>query len=992
MKKVGKALCRAVVSIACSWVAGVSEAALVHVQYIRSTKAQCLQTDYVPNEKTKLVFDLEMEGDAYQGGGSTILFNVPETTYRFSANFGGGSAEASTLLYCWPWKYYELYKYMTVESLQLSESIIRDRNTFRFGQGRCEWGSEGRDIHANPTAAEHVFAQRLVILGMDVDTPFTSRDVKLYGLKIFEDDAVVRDYVPVVCDGVAGLYDNMGKTFFGSTTDVAFEAGPTFNAIAVEAIPTQLLYGTAAVEPHPEVSVVTTNGIVALVEGKDYALTWANNTAVGTGAVTVHGINSFSGFDDVTADFEIIAAPYEDDFIVTDAEHFGKTETDVLVTYVFTNAAESVLKMKTRMPLVDLQITGGGGETVYLQIKRSLDVRKCRRLVVGEGRTGGSSAFELDDGLRIAFGGADGDVRSGAVVMRFLKDKVCRLVQSIKTTRAQGIQTDYVPNADTKLVFDMRMFGEAYQPSGSVLFYVPETVYRYTANFGGSNAEGYTLYCWPWKYYGQGWTTIQKKEFSQQIVTARNTFSFGQGYCVWKNEWLAVHANPTREEHVFQERLFVLGESAEKPFSGWNVELYGFKIYEGDLVVREYLPTLRNGVAGLLEVNSGSFFGSATGTDFEAGSLCEGFDVESVAKQLLLGESPCEPHPSVRLDEGSSTLVEGTDYELVWANNTAVGTGTVTVCGISTYADYADTSVDFEIVAPSYLDDYIATDAKGVVKIKSAAYMTYVFTNVADGVLRVQTSSSLADMLVVGGGGGGGFGYSAAYAAGDVGGGGGGGGVVWREVGASLDLHRTRRLKVGGGGAGSNADFDLGLPGGISVFDLDDGVLTAYGGSGGGSSYAGSPDAQGTYGSAGGAANGVVLYGAYTVGQGNRGGKAGGKSGGGGGGGAMSAGGDGLSGGGAGGDGGAGFSCAITGVDHCYGSGGGGGGRATAGCGGQESGGDGGADRAAGSAGVDGLGGGGGGGGRGAPGGAGGSGVVILRFVRQKKGLSVFVR
>ena len=50
-------------------------------------------------------------------------------------------------------------------------------------------------------------------------------DLRLYGCRIFEAGELVRDYIPYVMDGVAGLYDRENKTFTGSANDAVFTYG-----------------------------------------------------------------------------------------------------------------------------------------------------------------------------------------------------------------------------------------------------------------------------------------------------------------------------------------------------------------------------------------------------------------------------------------------------------------------------------------------------------------------------------------------------------------------------------------------------------------------------------------------------------------------------------------------------------------------------------------------------------------------------------------------
>jgi len=63
------------------------------------------------------------------------------------------------------------------------------------------------------------------------DVDCRTHDMKLWGLKIWDDGTLVRDYIPVVKGGVAGLYDKLNKTFSTTMTTTAF---PTKDIPTVE--------------------------------------------------------------------------------------------------------------------------------------------------------------------------------------------------------------------------------------------------------------------------------------------------------------------------------------------------------------------------------------------------------------------------------------------------------------------------------------------------------------------------------------------------------------------------------------------------------------------------------------------------------------------------------------------------------------------------------------------------------------------------------------
>lgn len=50
---------------------------------------------------------------------------------------------------------------------------------------------------------------------------------KYYGIKIFKDGAILRNFIPCVrkSDNIAGMYDTIGKKFYKSATSTEFSAG-----------------------------------------------------------------------------------------------------------------------------------------------------------------------------------------------------------------------------------------------------------------------------------------------------------------------------------------------------------------------------------------------------------------------------------------------------------------------------------------------------------------------------------------------------------------------------------------------------------------------------------------------------------------------------------------------------------------------------------------------------------------------------------------------
>ena len=126
----------------------------------------------------------------------------------------------------------------------------------------------------------------------------------VYSFKIWQSGELVRDFVPVRCGGVSGLYDLKNDKFYGNAGTGDFEAGPFITDIDVARIPGQVYTGTAL---EPAVVVSNFAGTALLAKDVDYTVAYADNAAAGTGKAIVTGIGAYSSV--VTNTFSIYAMP-----------------------------------------------------------------------------------------------------------------------------------------------------------------------------------------------------------------------------------------------------------------------------------------------------------------------------------------------------------------------------------------------------------------------------------------------------------------------------------------------------------------------------------------------------------------------------------------------------------------------------------------------------------------------------------------------------------
>lgn len=117
--------------------------------------------------------------------------------------------------------------------------------------------------------------------------------------------------------------------YIGSQTVTITERKATIQNDMVSEIP-EMIFNGGALEPNPEVSF---NG-TTLVKDVDYTLTYANNTDIGTGVVTITGIGHFEG--EVTRHFLIRTKSMEMSFVsaIADQEYTGTAiEPNIVLTH-----------------------------------------------------------------------------------------------------------------------------------------------------------------------------------------------------------------------------------------------------------------------------------------------------------------------------------------------------------------------------------------------------------------------------------------------------------------------------------------------------------------------------------------------------------------------------------------------------------------------------------------------------------------------------------
>ena len=184
------------------------------VEYIQSSGTQYINTGYKPNSNTRLVYDCNVASSVTANNG---IFGVRDTSAATSPNRfnfwiqGSGSTIRSD--------YFGTGKNPSQSINLLNQRIVIDKNknvctvagntlTSEAGTGQCE---------------NNLF----LFCVNNAGTPNYYTNTRLYSCQIYDNGALIRDFVPAKnSDGTVGLYDLVNDAFYSNAGTGTFTAGP----------------------------------------------------------------------------------------------------------------------------------------------------------------------------------------------------------------------------------------------------------------------------------------------------------------------------------------------------------------------------------------------------------------------------------------------------------------------------------------------------------------------------------------------------------------------------------------------------------------------------------------------------------------------------------------------------------------------------------------------------------------------------------------------
>lgn len=175
------------------------------LEYIQSTGTQYIDTEFKPNQDTRVVMDVQA---------------TSANTYAYFGGRNGSKNKSMTFFMMSATKVRSDYGATEIESTVSNPTnrvvIDVNKNSFNYG------GVSG--THATSTFQSD-YSMYLLAVHNGTSASY-HMPAKLYSCQIYDNGTLVRDFVPCINpDGKIGLYDRVTKTFFGNSGTGIFISG-----------------------------------------------------------------------------------------------------------------------------------------------------------------------------------------------------------------------------------------------------------------------------------------------------------------------------------------------------------------------------------------------------------------------------------------------------------------------------------------------------------------------------------------------------------------------------------------------------------------------------------------------------------------------------------------------------------------------------------------------------------------------------------------------
>lgn len=186
------------------------------LEYIESTGTQYIDTGFKPNQDTRVVIDVQLTASPskncwlFEGrnaasatGAGKGVFLYRTATGQWTSDYGGSKSR-----------------------LSFSKASATDRLKVDYNKNVCTINGETK------THAASTFQSNYPMFLLADDNAGTANGIstaKLYSCKVYDNGALVRDFIPAKdASGMAGLWDTVNSLFYTNAGTGVFVAGPIY--------------------------------------------------------------------------------------------------------------------------------------------------------------------------------------------------------------------------------------------------------------------------------------------------------------------------------------------------------------------------------------------------------------------------------------------------------------------------------------------------------------------------------------------------------------------------------------------------------------------------------------------------------------------------------------------------------------------------------------------------------------------------------------------
>ena len=184
--------------------------------WIQSTGTQYIDTLYKPRTNTILEMDIQFVENEYTKkpnnvvkGNDNNFFGVAFLDNLFSANFGETYTQYSQIYY---WN--NIPNSPGSQIYSQTYNNITDRSVMLIQNNKVDFLGITRELAPKTTNQDaNMFLFGLNNIRKGTINYFKRYNMKLYSCKIYEDDILIKDFIPAKLGDKIGLYDNVSKRF-----------------------------------------------------------------------------------------------------------------------------------------------------------------------------------------------------------------------------------------------------------------------------------------------------------------------------------------------------------------------------------------------------------------------------------------------------------------------------------------------------------------------------------------------------------------------------------------------------------------------------------------------------------------------------------------------------------------------------------------------------------------------------------------------------------